>query len=147
MHRILFSALAFAVAAVPRSAAQAQGPRDPCGLFTKAELEAAFGYPLQPPKLDATKQLCSYNGRNNETITIAMDTGRTTAVEFQESQAMLEGKSVSGIGDAAFFFLARLYIRVGSKSFTISAGEADEPSAKVKAALTSLGKSAVARMK
>ena len=48
---------------------------------------------------------------------------------------------------AAFFFLARLYIRVGNKSFTISAGEADEPSAKVKAALTALGKMAVPRMK
>ena len=147
MFRILFSALAVAVTTVPLSAAQAQGPKDPCGLFTKGELEAAFGYPLQPPKLDATKQLCSYNGRNNETITIAMDTGRTTATEFQENQAVVEGKSVSGIGDAAFFFLARLYIRVGNKSFTISAGEADEPSAKVKAALTALGKMAVPRMK
>ena len=147
MFRRSFFVLAIAVAAVPLSAAQAQGPKDPCGLFTKAELEAAFGYPLQPGGLDATKQLCSYNGRNNETITIAMDTGRTTAAEFQDSQAMLEGKSVSGIGDAAFFFLARLYIRVGNKSFTISAGEADEPSPKVRAALIELGKTAVPRMK
>lgn len=136
-----------AVACVAIFSATAQGPKDPCALFTKAELEAAFGYPLQPGRLDASKQLCSYNGRNNESITIAMDTAPVRPDEFLQSQSMLEGKPVSGIGDAAFFFLSRLYIRVGSRSFTISAGEADEPSAKVKAALTSLGKAAVPRVK
>jgi hypothetical protein len=147
MPRFLFSALMIATVSLPRTDARAQGPKDPCSLFTKAELEAAFGYPLQPGRLDASKQLCSYNGRNNETITIAMDSAPVRADEFLQSQTMLEGKPVSGIGDAAFFFLSRLYIRVGSRSLTISAGEADEPSAKVKAALTTLGKTAVTRMK
>lgn len=147
MFRIFSFAVAIAVAFFPPLAAHAQGPKDPCGLFTKAELEAAFGYPLQTGNPDATNQLCTYHSRTNETITIAMDTARTTAAEFLENQKFIEGKPVSGIGDAAYFFLARLYIRVGTRAFTISAGEADEPSPKVRAALIALGKSAVGRMK
>ena len=147
MVRILFSALAIVVAFVPASVSHAQVPKDPCAFFTKAELEAAFGYPLQPGRLQNSGTQCGYNGRNNPSISIHTDTVSMSAEDFVQAQEMLEGKPVSGIGDAAFFFLSRLYVRVGKRSFTISAGLDEEPSPKVKAALTALGKAAVARMR
>lgn len=145
MLRILFQALVIAIVPAPASVSQAQVPGDPCTIFTKAELEAAFGYPLQPGRLKNSGTECGYNGRNNPGISIHTDTVSMSAEDFLQAQTMLEGKPVSGIGDAAFFFLSRLYVRVGRRSFTISAGLDEDPSPKVKAALTALGKTAVAR--
>ena len=125
-----------------------QARNDPCTFFTKAELEAAFGYTLQPARPDATKQLCSFNGRNNPSITISIPTEATTAEDFNLFISTIgeEAEKISGVGDAAFLWMSRMYVRVGTRSVTIGAGE-DKASPKVRGVLIALGKTAATRLK
>ena len=131
------------------SAEFVQAKHDPCSFFTKAELEAAFGYPLQPARPDAGMPACRFNGRNNPSITISIDPQRTTAKEFNEFMELAAGEEaekISGVGDAAFVWMSRIYVRVGTRSITIGAG-LEKASPKIREALTTLGKTAATRLK
>ena len=126
-----------------------QAKQDPCTFFTKAELEAAFGYALQPARPDAGIPSCTFNGRNNPSITISIDPKGTTVRDFNdlmEIAAGEEAEKISGIGDAAFVWMSRMYVRVGTRSVTIGAG-LDKASPKVREALVTLGKTAAARLR
>ena len=161
MIRVMVFALAVSAAAwsvesaptpgttTPVRSESIQGKNDPCNFFTKGELEAAFGYALQPARPDAGLPSCSFNGRNNPSITISIDPEPATAAEFNEFLTTIagdEGEKINGVGDAAFIWLSRIYVRVGARTITISAG-LEKASPKVRGVLITLGKTAATRLK
>ena len=121
---------------------------DPCTFLTKEDLQSALGYTLEPGAPTQGEPSCRFVSSSGDTVTIAMPTANVTEADFNSWRQMAgpSAEPVTGIGDAAYFWGPRLYVRVGVKTFTISI-TAKELTPQLRAGLTALGQSGAAKLR
>ena len=120
---------------------------DPCTFFTKAELESAVGYPLGPAKPGRGEPTCRFPNPTRGTVTVRAG-DLVTPAQF-DSLKLYTGtdiEPVSGIGDKAFLWGARIYVLSGNRQLMVNLDKHDL-TPEVRATLTSLGKLGVPRLK
>jgi hypothetical protein len=120
---------------------------DPCTFFSKAELESAVGYPLGPAKPVRGEPTCRFPNPTRGTVTVRAGDVVTPA-QF-DSLKLYTGpdiEPVSGIGDKALLWGARIYALEGNRQLMINLDK-HELTPDVRAALTSLAKLGVTRLK
>ena len=120
---------------------------DPCTFFTKAELESAVGYPLGPAKPVRGEPTCRFPNPTRGTVTVRAG-DLVTPAQF-DSLKLYTGpdiEAVSGIGDKAFLWGARIYALSGSRQLMINLDK-HELTPDVRATLTSLAKLGVTRLR
>ena len=130
-------------------ASQATGV-DQCTFFSKAELEAAFGLTLGPGRSRTGEPACDFESDDGRSVTVSVGPTHSVSVqEFNELRETIgpEAEPVSGIGDAAFLWGARIYVTTGNRQLTISRENEAKPTPQLRAALTSLAKTGVARLR
>ncbi len=123
---------------------------DQCTFFSRAELEAAFGLTLRPGQSRTGEPACDFESNDRRRVTVSVGPPHSVSVqEFNELRETIgpEAEPVSGIGDAAFFWWARIYVTTGNRQLTISRENEAKPTPELRAALTSLAKTGVARLK
>ena len=119
---------------------------DPCTFFTKAELETAVGYPLGPAKPGRGEPTCRFPNPTRGTVTVRAGDVVTPA-QF-DSLKLYTGpdiEPVSGIGDKAFLWGARIYVLSGNRQLMVNLDKHDL-TPEVRKILTSLGKLGVPRL-
>jgi hypothetical protein len=114
---------------------------DPCAFFTTEDLGAAFGRVFAPGKATPGEPSCTFETTTGESVSIALPTAPVSDAEFNSWKQMAgaQADAVSGIGDAAYFWGPRLYVRVGTRTFTISVAD-KELTPEIRDALTKLGR-------
>ena len=118
---------------------------DPCTLFSKAEIESAFGFPFGPPKKTA-QPACMFYSQNTGTISIRFGKPGTRA-QFDSLPMALgtSAEAVSGIGDTAFLYSGALFVFKQGRQFIISVS--GELTPQIRAALVTLGKLGAGRLR
>lgn len=120
---------------------------DPCTFFTKAELESAVGYPLGPAKAVRGEPTCRFPNPTRGTVTVRAG-DLVTPAQF-DSLKLYTGpdiEPVSGIGDKAFLWGARIYVLSGNRQLMVNLDK-HELTPDVRTTLTSLAKLGVTRLK
>ena len=120
---------------------------DPCTFFTKAELESAVGYPLGPAKQVRGEPTCRFPNPTRGTVTVRAG-DLVTPTQF-DSLTLYTGpdiEPVSGIGDKAFFWGARIYALSGNRQLMVNLDK-HELTPDVRTTLTSLAKLGVTRLR
>ena len=120
---------------------------DPCTFFTKAELESAVGYPLGPAKPGRGEPTCRFPNPTRGTVTVRAG-DLVTPAQF-DSLKLYTGtdfEPVSGVGDKAFLWGARIYVLSGNRQLMVNLDKHDL-TPEVRTTLTSLGKLGVPRLK
>jgi hypothetical protein len=125
-HTALILSIALVLGSTVASAADAT-PSDPCGLFTKDEIATSMGrsdFGKGKLKSAETGAACRYaSSRGSLNVWV----GPSTPKDFAAFRDLLatEGKkpeSVAGVGDEAYFWDERIYVRAGSRGLTIWLG-------------------------
>lgn len=151
-------------AAAPAAAAQGAPPAvvsdwdlasveipDPCTLLSREEIVAAVGpRDFGPERQESAAnggRGCAYPVRMGGTLNIAI--GAQSADSFRAVRGLLEREtpkptSVSGVGDEAYYWGERLYVRVGKRSLAIGAGSTGEEN---RAASLALAKAIVPKLR
>jgi len=120
---------------------------DPCTFFTKAELESAVGYPLGPAKPVRNEPTCRFPNPTRGTVTVRAG-DLVTPAQF-DSLKLYTGpdiEAVSGIGDKALLWGARIYVLSGNRQLMINLDK-HELTPDVRTTLLSLAKLGVPRLK
>ena len=120
---------------------------DPCTFFTKAELESAVGYPLGPAKPGRGEPTCRFPNPTRGTVTVRAG-DLVTPAQF-DSLKLYTGpdiEAVSGIGDKALLWGARIYVLSGNRQLMVNLDK-HELTPEVRAILMSLGKLGVPRLR
>lgn len=121
---------------------------DPCTFFSKAEIESAFGFPFGPPKKSSTflGPTCMFYSQNTGTISIRAGEAMTRA-KFDAFRTALADKAepVSGVGQAAFFYIGHFYVLNGGQQLVVSVSGELTPSHR--AALIKLGRLGAPRLR
>jgi hypothetical protein len=120
---------------------------DPCTFFTKAELESAVGYPLGPAKPIRGEPTCRFPNPTRGTVTVRAGE-LVTPAQF-DSLKLYTGpdiEPVSGVGDRAFLWGARIYVLSGNRQLMVNLDK-HELTPDVRATLTSLAKLGVPRLR
>jgi hypothetical protein len=143
-------ATAQAPSAAP-SAAPAQSPpksTDPCTFLTETDLESAVGYVFTTGKPTQGEPSCTFTATSGDSVIVAIPTASVSDAEFNSWKQMAgaDAEPVSGIGDAAYFWNSRLYIRSGTRTATISVADIDV-TPEIKAGLRKLGETAASRLR
>lgn len=125
MRTILTLSFALVVATPAHPADSAPG--DPCSLFTIDEIAAGVGrrdFGKAKPQDAQTGAGCRWaSGRGSLNVWVGPSTAKDFAA-FHEQLAK-EGKNLQAadVGDEAYFWDERLYVRVGDRGLTIWLGE------------------------
>lgn len=120
---------------------------DPCTFFTKAELESAVGYPLGPSKPVKGEPTCRFPNPTRGTVTVrAGDLVTPAGFDSLKLYTGPDIEPVSGIGDKAMLWGARIYVLSGNRQLMINFDK-HELTPESRAALTSLAKLGVPRLK
>lgn len=133
--------------AQPGSPAASTSNVDPCTFFTKAELESAVGYPLGPAKPVRGEPTCRFPNPTRGTVTVRAG-DLVTPAQF-DSLKLYTGpdiEPVSGVGDKAFLWGARIYALSGNRQLMVNLDK-HELTPDVRATLTSLAKLGVPRLR
>jgi hypothetical protein len=121
---------------------------DPCTIFSKAEIESAFGLPFGPPKKGSTitGPMCMFYSRNIGTFSVRLGNPVTRA-QFDSLPTMLGDKAepVSGVGEKAFFWAGSLFVFNQGRQLNVSASGQTTPP--IRAALIKLGKLGASRLR
>ena len=120
---------------------------DPCTFFTKAELEAAVGYPLGPAKRVRGEPTCRFPNSTRGTVTVRAG-DLVTPAQF-DSLKLYTGpdiEPVSSIGDKAFLWGARIYALAGNRQLMVNL-DMHELTPDVRTTLTSLARLGVTRLR
>jgi hypothetical protein len=123
-------------------------PLDPCSFLTKEDLGSALGRVFTDGKATPNEPSCTFGSANGGTVTIALPSAAVSATEFSAWKEMAGGQAetVSGIGDAAYFWGSRLYVHQGNRTATISIADADL-TPELKAGLRKLGEIAATKLR
>ena len=123
-------------AAGVRLSAQAAVP-GACSLLSVEELEKALGRPFgsSRQRQEQSGTSCRFTAGAGGSITVSV--AATSKADFDQFRKLLtdEGKkpeAVSGVGDEAYYWDARIYVRVGSRSMAIWNGEPKQPADKLR---------------
>lgn len=120
---------------------------DPCTFFTKAELESAVGYPLGPAKAVRGEPTCRFPNPTRGTVTVrAGDLVTPAGFDSLKLYTGSDIEPVSGIGDKAFLYGARIYALSGNRQLMVNLDQ-HELTPDVRTTLTSLAKLGVPRLK
>jgi hypothetical protein len=120
---------------------------DPCAFFTKAELESAVGYPLGPAKPGRGEPTCRFPNPTRGTVTVRAG-DLVTPAQF-DSLKLYTGtdiEPVSGVGDRAFLWGARIYALSGNRQLMINLDK-HELTPDVRATLVSLARLGIPRLR
>lgn len=119
---------------------------DPCTFFSKAELESAFGVPYGPPKKVRNEPSCRFYNSNTGSVTVRAGE-QVSAQDFDalREQIGAEAERVSGIGESAYLWGPKLYVRNNGRQLVlyVSTGQLTP---QLRTALTSLGKLGAPRL-
>jgi len=131
-------------AAGVRLSAQAAVP-GACSLLSVEELEKALGRPFgsSRQRQEQSGTSCRFTAGAGGSITVSV--AATSKADFDQFRKLLtdEGKkpeAVSGVGDDAYYWDARIYVRVGSRSMAIWNGEPKQPADKLRGEALTLAK-------
>lgn len=156
IHHRGWTAIGFALACAACGSAAAPAiaaPIEACSVLTLDEIKSAIGrgdFSRGKPDDGGTK--CRYaSGRGSLSVWLSA----TTKASFDDFRNLLteQGKkpeAVAGVGDDAYFWDDRLYVRVGNRGLTIDLnknGLAPEPSASIRAKVLALAKAAVPKLR
>ena len=120
---------------------------DPCTFFTKAELESAVGYPLGPATPGRGEPTCRFPNPTRGTVTVrAGDLVTPAQFDTLKLYTGSDIEPVSGVGDQAFLWGARIYVLSGSRQLMVNLDKHDL-TPEVRATLTSLGKLGAGRLR
>lgn len=126
----LAPALLLAASALATANAQVNG--DACTLLSVDEVSQIVGQRVRPPRPDTAQEgtSCSFPTAT-DTVTIAL--WPTDAQSFEEARDFLseigeELEPATNIGDAAYFWGDRIYVRKGARGLTIYIGGAGDGS-------------------
>ena len=119
---------------------------DPCTIFSKAELESAFGVPYGPPKNGRNEPSCRFYNSTTGSVTVRAGE-QVSARDFDalREQIGAEAESVSGIGESAYFWGPKLYVLSGGRQLVLYVST-DQLTPQLRTALTSLGKLGAPRL-
>lgn len=124
---------------------------DPCALLSREEIVTAVGpRELGPERQESAPnggRGCSYPARSGGSVNIAV--GVQSADSFQAVRGLLDQEankpeSVADIGDEAYYWADRIYVRVGKRSLTIWIGSAGREN---RAAVLALAKVVVPKLR
>ena len=120
---------------------------DPCTFFSKVELESAFGVPYGPPKKGRNEPSCRFYNSTTGSVTVRAGE-QVSAQEFDalREQIGAEAERVSGIGESAYFWGPKLYVRNNGRQLVIYVST-DQLTAQLRTALTTLGKLGAPRLR
>ena len=121
---------------------------DPCTFFSEQELEQALGYELQAGEPRPGEPSCRFTSFGGGSVTITVPAQAVTPEDFNEFRDMIgpDAEAVSGVGDAAYFWGSRIYVRRGGRQLTISVADR-ELTPPIRSALTSLGQTGASRLR
>ena len=120
---------------------------DPCTFFSKAELESAFGVPFAPPKKGRGEPSCRFYNSNTGSVTVrAGEQVSQRDFDALRDQIGAEAERVSGIGESAYFWGPKLYVRNNDRQLVIYVST-DQLTPQLRAALTTLGKLGAPRLR
>ena len=130
------------------SAARGEAAADPCTFFSKAEIESAFGVTFGAPKRSTTiaGPSCMFYSANTGTVSVRAGEVVTPA-QFDSLRTGLgnSAEPVSGIGQAAFFWVGRLYVLNNGQQLIVSVS--GEMTPQFRAALIKLGRLGAPRLR
>ncbi len=136
--------VALDIAVGVRLSAQTAAP-DACSLLSVEELEKALGRPFgrSRQRQEQSGTSCRFTAGAGGSITVSVAT--TSKAGFDQFRKLLtdEGKrpeAVSGVGDDAYYWDARIYVRVGARSMTIWNGEPKQAGDKLRGEVLTLAK-------
>ena len=120
---------------------------DPCTFFSKAELESAFGVPYGPPKKGRNEPSCRFYNSNTGSVTVRAGE-QVSAQDFDalREQIGAEAERVGGIGESAYFWGPKLYVRNNGRQLVIYVST-DQLTPQLRTALTTLGKLGAQRLR
>ena len=120
---------------------------DPCTFFSKAELESAFGVPYGPPKKGRNEPSCRFYNSNTGSVTVRAGE-QVSARDFDalREQIGAEAERVGGIGESAYFWGPKLYVRNNGRQLVIYVST-DQLTPQLRTALTTLGKLGAPRLR
>ena len=158
MHLIHVVAVTLLVAYLPPlsggvpTAAQS-APVDACGLFTLEEAGKAVGRTFRRarPGKDAEGTTCSLIGGTNSNITVTLSPSPSKK-DFDDLRTLLvdqgeKPESVAGVGDDAYFWGSRIYVRARNQQLVISNFDSNVPEATARAQALALAKLALLKLK
>ena len=133
--------------ATASSPGAARSAVDPCTFLTKEELQSALGYTFEAGTQTPGEPSCRFASSSGISVTIALPTADVTEAEFNSWRQMAgpSAETLNGVGDAAYFWGSRLYVRVGTRTFTISIADM-ELTPELRAAVTKLGQTGAAKL-
>ena len=156
MHLIHVVALAMLVAHLPVVGAgvpAAAQPVDACGLFTLEEAGKAVDRTFRRarPGKDAEATTCSLIGGTASNITVALSPSPSKK-DFDDLRKLLveqgeKPESVTGVGDDAYFWGSRIYVRARNQLLVISNFDSNQSEAKARAQGLALAKLALLKLK
>jgi hypothetical protein len=120
---------------------------DPCSFFTEQQLESSLGLSLEPGQRTANEPSCRFRSSNGGMVSIAIPTGSVSEAEFNSWRQMAgaDAEVLDGVGDAAYLWKSRMYVRKGTRTFTVSVDDIPITDA-IRKGLTELGKMGSAKL-
>jgi len=120
---------------------------DPCTFFSKAELESALGVPFGPPKKGRNEPSCRFYNSTTGSVTVrAGEQVSATDFDALREQIGAEAERVSGIGESAYFWGPKLYVRNNGRQLVIYVST-DQLTPQLRTALTTLGRLGAPRLR
>ena len=120
---------------------------DACTIFSKAELESAFGVPFGPPKKGRGEPTCRFYNSTTGSVTVRAGEQVSTAdFDALREQIGAEAERVSGIGESAYFWGPKLYVWSSGRQLVLYVST-DRLTPQLRTALTSLGKLGAPRLR
>jgi hypothetical protein len=120
---------------------------DPCTFFSKGELESAFGVRFGPPKRGRDEPSCRFY--NSTTGSVTVRAGEQVSVrdfDALREQIGAEAERVSGIGESAYFWGPKLYVRGNGRQLVIYVST-DQLTPQLRTALITLGRLGASRLR
>ncbi|MFZ3046792.1 MAG: hypothetical protein WA151_12835 [Desulfatirhabdiaceae bacterium] len=145
MHKKLKASTIILLLTIIWETAYAAGSFDPCGLLTKAEVEALVGEPVKDSEMKETKnplgqKMCLYTTvsssrliqisvvRTDDMAPAIQKQGQRAAKIYNSTKEMLDPvKMVPGVGDDACWGTPGLHIIKGDVYVLISVGNTSKP--------------------
>jgi hypothetical protein len=120
---------------------------DACTLFSKSELESAFGVPFGPPKKGRGEPTCRFYNSTTGSVTVRAGEQVSTAdFDALREQIGAEAERVSGIGESAYFWGPKLYVLNAGRQLVLYVST-DRLTPQLRTTLTSLGKLGAPRLR
>jgi len=120
---------------------------DPCAFFTQQQLQTALGISLGPGQRTANEPSCRFTSNDGGNVSVAIPSGSVSEAEFNSWRQMAgaDAEVVNDVGDAAYLWKSRMYVRKGTRTFTVSVDDIPFTAA-TKKALIELGRAGATKL-